>query len=78
MREPIYAAARSYADAVSDLRAASEALEAALQSAGADARNIRADTPEQVARIAATVQSAYDRFADAERALLETLRNTGP
>ena len=31
MREPIYAAARSYADAVSDLRAASEALEAALQ-----------------------------------------------
>jgi ABC-type transporter Mla subunit MlaD len=78
MREPIYAAARSYADAVSDLRAASEALEAALQSAGADARNIRADTPEQVARIAATVQSAYDRFAEAERALLETLRNTGP
>jgi phospholipid/cholesterol/gamma-HCH transport system substrate-binding protein len=78
MREPIYAAARSYADAVSDLRAASEALEAALQSAGADARNIRAETPEQVARIAATVQSAYDRYADAERALLETLRNTGP
>ena len=30
------------------------------------------------ARIAATVQSAYDRFAEAERALLETLRNTGP
>lgn len=78
MREPIFAAARSYADAVSDLRAASEALEAALQITGADARNIRADTPEQVARIAATVQSAYDRFADAERALLETLRNTGP
>ncbi len=78
MREPIYAAARSYADAVSDLRAASEALEAALQTTGPDARNIRADTPEQVARIAATVQSAYDRFADAERALLETLRNTAP
>ncbi len=78
MREPIYAAARSYASAVSDLRAASEALEAALQATGPDARNIRADTPEQVARIAATVQSAYDRFADAERALLETLRNTAP
>lgn len=73
MREPIFAAARTYAEAVSDLRAASEALEGALQPRGPDAR--RTDTPEQLARIAATVQAAYDRFADAERALLEALRN---
>lgn len=73
MREPIFAAARTYAEAVSDLRAASEALEGALAPRGPDARPT--ETPEQLARIAATVQAAYDRFADAERALLETLRN---
>lgn len=71
LREPIYAAARTYADAVADLRAASEALESALLPSGPDARP---DAPMEIARIAGTVQAAYDRYAQAERALLETLR----
>ncbi|MCC5822870.1 MAG: MlaD family protein [Phycisphaerales bacterium] len=76
-REPLYAAARAYADAVADLRAASEALDAAVSLSGPDAAG-RADAPAEIARIATVVQAAYDRYADAERALLETLRESNP
>lgn len=75
-REPLYAAARSYAAAVADLRAASEALDAAVQGSGPDTGS--ADTAMDVARVAGAVQAAYDRYAVAERALLETLRQSSP
>lgn len=81
-REPLYAAARAYAEAVADLRAASEALDAAVQGRGPDAgaagRAAGADTPMEVARVAGAVQAAYDRYAVAERALLEVLRRSSP
>lgn len=72
-RQPLYAAARTYADAVADLRAASEALDAAVRPRGPDA-SASAETADEIARIAGVVQAAYDRYAEAERALLETLR----
>jgi ABC-type transporter Mla subunit MlaD len=75
-REPLYAAARAYAGAVADLRAASEALDAAVQGRGPDTGG--ADAPMEVARVAEAVQAAYDRYAVAERALLETLRRSSP
>jgi ABC-type transporter Mla subunit MlaD len=77
MREPLYAAARTYADAVADLRAASEALDAAVQGRGPDAAR-PGDTAMEVARVAQAVQAAYDRYAVAERALLEHLRESAP
>jgi ABC-type transporter Mla subunit MlaD len=76
MREPLYAATRAYADAVSDLRIASEALDAAIQNRNAD--TAPTDAALEVARIAATVQAAYDRYAQTERALLETLQSAQP
>lgn len=76
LREPLYAATRAYADAVSDLRAASEALDAAIQNRSAD--TAPSDAALEVARIAATVQAAYDRYAQTERELLSTLRATEP
>jgi ABC-type transporter Mla subunit MlaD len=75
-REPIYAAARAYAEAVADLRAASEALDAAVQGRGPDRGT--PTSPDRIAAVAQSVQSAYDRYADAERALLETLRQGTP
>lgn len=65
-REPLYAAARSYASAVADLRAASEALDQAV-AGGTPADAAR------IARIAESVQAAYSDYDKAERALLETL-----
>lgn len=76
MREPLYAATRAYADAVSDLRVASEALDAAIRNSASE--TARPDAAMEVARIAATVQAAYDRYAQTERALLETLRAAAP
>jgi ABC-type transporter Mla subunit MlaD len=76
MREPLYAATRAYADAVSDLRVASEALDAAIR--GSASETASPDAAMEVARIAATVQAAYDRYAQTERALLETLRAAAP
>lgn len=75
-REPLYAAARSYARSVSDLRAASEALDAAVRAAAADPTGPA--SPERIAEIAQAVQAAYADYADAERALLETLRSSHP
>ncbi len=70
-REPLYAAARAYAEAVADLRAASEALDSAVKTSSVETR---ADAPMEVARIADVVEAAYARYADAERALLGALR----
>lgn len=75
MREPIYEAARAYAGAVSDLRVSSQALDAAVQTATQSPGTISA---EEIQRIADTVDEAYGRYADAERALLERLRSFSP
>lgn len=74
-REPIYEAARSYAGAVSDLRAASEALDAAVLRAS---QNPDPGTVAQIREIAGVVDEAYSRYDAAERALLERLRTTSP
>lgn len=75
-REPLYAAARSYARAVADLRAASEALDSAVRGTGPDAGSPQ--SPTEIAKIAQAVQAAYGDYEQAERALLETLRTTNP
>ncbi|MBO6740087.1 MAG: MCE family protein [Phycisphaerales bacterium] len=75
LREPIYEAARSYARAVSDLRVASEALDAAVLNA---ASNPNPDAVEQIRDIAEVVDKAYGRYSDAEKALLERLRAGSP
>ena len=75
-REPIYEAARTYASSVSDLRVASEALDAALAQAtqsGGDTQAI-----EEIRKIAGVVDEAYQRYSEAERALLERLRTGSP
>jgi ABC-type transporter Mla subunit MlaD len=75
LREPIYEAARSYARAVSDLRVASEALDAAVLNATS---NPNPSAVEQIREIASVVDQAYGRYADAEKALLERLRTQSP
>jgi len=74
-REPIYAAARSYASAVADLRVASQALEAAVSDAS-DADS-KVDASE-VSRLSRLVEEAYQSYAQAERELLKRLRTNGP
>jgi ABC-type transporter Mla subunit MlaD len=74
-REPIYEAARAYAEAVADLRAASEALDSAVGSAGRG--DAQANTVELV-RISKVVEEAYGRYEEAERGLLERLRQPSP
>ncbi len=74
-REPIYEAARAYASAVSDLRIASEALDAAVM------RTSESGSPAgvvELARIAKVVEEAYGRYEEAERGLLERLRTPSP
>jgi hypothetical protein len=63
--EILYDAARAYAAAVSDLRAASEALQAASVRADPDSENI--------SRLLAELQAAFSRFEETERALLDKL-----
>ncbi len=70
-REPIYEAARSYASAVADLRAASEALDAAVLGA---AQSPDPNAVGRIREIADVVDQAYARYGQAERALLERLR----
>lgn len=72
-REPLYEAARAYADAVSDLRIASEALDSAVVGAAQSG----ASTLE-LAQIAKVVEQAYGRYELAEQGLLERLRQSNP
>jgi hypothetical protein len=74
-REPIYEAARAYADAVSDLRIASEALDAAVSHVSQTGTPANA---ADLARIANVVDEAYGRYEEAERGLLERLRSPSP
>ncbi len=68
--ELLYDAARSYADAVSDLRAASETLEAVGQSGTAEA-----DATERYAR---EISEAFQRYETAEERFLELLSASTP
>ncbi len=63
----LYDATRSYAQAASDLRAASESLDAALAASPASADR------EDVARLAGELKEAFTKYHDAERALLDKL-----
>jgi ABC-type transporter Mla subunit MlaD len=63
--EILYDAARAYAASVSDLRAASEALQAA--SAGAEPDS------EQISMLISELHAAFSRFEETERALLDKL-----
>ncbi len=74
-REPVYQAARAYADAVSDLRIASEALDAAVTRV---ADHGSPESAAELARISKVVEEAYGRYADAETGLLERLRTPSP
>lgn len=71
LREPIYEAARAYASAVSDLRVASEALDAAVLRS---AQSGPGDSVSRIREMARVVEEAYARYTQAERALLERLR----
>lgn len=75
--EALYDAARQYAQAVSDLRAASASLESV--AAEASAAGPAGPTPmqqQQINRLLAEVQAAFARYQEAERAFLRRL--TGP
>lgn len=63
-RQLMYDSARSYASAVSDLRAASEALEAAIAAgAGRDAERMR--------MLSERLETAFEEYENAERELLD-------
>jgi len=74
-REPLYEAARAYAEAVSDLRVASEALDSAVSSASQGDSQANAI---ELARISRLIEEAYGRYEEAERGLLERLRQPDP
>ncbi len=65
--ELVYNAARTYARAVSDLRAASETLDQSLERSLADPRQLR---PEELAAMHAQLDRAFAVYREAERELL--------
>jgi ABC-type transporter Mla subunit MlaD len=72
--ELFYDAARSYATAVSDLRAASEALQATSQS-GPGVPQVDRET---AADLHARIEDAFSRYQDAERKLLKLMGEKAP
>ena len=76
----LYDAARSYAQAVSDLRAASESLEAtaaANSTPGGAPGAAQASDHETLERLHEELDRAFTRYRDAEKALLEILIKRG-
>ncbi len=69
--ELLYDSARTYAEAVSDLRAASEELE--VLQAAAQAAPIAGIEPEQIQRISAELDKAFERYHRAETDFLSRL-----
>lgn len=65
----LYDATRSYAQAASDLRAASESLDAAMAGRPAGADGDR----EEIARLAGELKAAFGTYHEAEQALLDKL-----
>jgi len=72
--ELVYNAASAYAQAVSDLRSASESLDGALALAEAGEQP---DT-ERIAELAELLRRAFDEHTEAEERLLEVLLEHGP
>ncbi len=72
-REPIYNAARSYARAVGDLRAASEALESIIAQVSADGGSAGLVEPEALLGMRAWVEEAFSEYQNAEQELLDEL-----
>jgi len=74
-QELVYDAARAYADAVADLRAASESLNALItRERGETAQGVGTrQSDERLDRIAAEINQAFLRYQDTERALLDRL-----
>ena len=70
-REPLYAAARTYAEAVADLRVASESLDAVL--ARASSPSAVGVNPAEIQALTQSLRSAFAEYEQAERAMLEIL-----
>ena len=68
--ELLYDSARTYASAVSDLRAASESLEELRETGAAD--------PDRAARLATHIEGAFQRYEAAERRFLDLLGERSP
>lgn len=76
----LYDTARNYAQAVSDLRAASEALEAtagANSTPGGSPGALQASDRQSIEELNAELRHAFERYHDAERALLDRLVRQG-
>ncbi|MFI4897653.1 MAG: MlaD family protein [Phycisphaerales bacterium JB059] len=76
-KEPLYNAARSYAQAVGDLRAASESLESVIAQVESDGRSAALVDPQTVLGMTRSVESAFERYQVAERQLLQLLIDRG-
>ena len=71
--ELVYNAASAYAQAVSDLRSASESLDAALAAAETE----EVDT-ERISELADLLRRAFEEHTEAEERLLDVLLESGP
>lgn len=69
--EMLYDAARAYAEAVSDLRAASEALQVVSARTGAGAPGVQ--SPEQIRAMTEEIREAFEAYQEAERVLLDRI-----
>lgn len=72
-REPLYEAARAYADAVGELRVASESLDVAVRNLENARNNGGDEVGAELMRLAQVVDQAYSRYEGAERRLLALL-----
>lgn len=72
-KEPLYNAARSYAEAVGDLRAASESLESVIAQVESDGRSAALVDPQTVLGMTRSVETAFERYQNAEQELLRLL-----
>lgn len=76
-KEPLYNAARSYAEAVGDLRAASESLESVIAQVESDGRSATLVDPQTVLGMTRSVETAFERYQNAEQQLLRLLMERG-
>ncbi|GAB4387082.1 MAG: hypothetical protein Kow0022_18170 [Phycisphaerales bacterium] len=75
-RQLLYASARSYADAVSDLKLASQTLESVLRDA--EQGSISALSAADIARLHQNLNDAFQRFRKAEDDLLQMIVQYAP
>ncbi|MCL4222021.1 MAG: MCE family protein [Phycisphaerales bacterium] len=75
-RQLLYASARAYASAVSDLKSASQALEAVIQLA--EAGNAPDLTAGDVAALQRRLRETFDRYRTAEQDLLDAIIQHAP